>query len=78
MTLTALTSERAVVEVDAPLDLAATLAPLSHGRADRTIRITGDGAWLAMRTPEGTATLRLDHDRDRGEVRAASWGAGAA
>jgi 3-methyladenine DNA glycosylase/8-oxoguanine DNA glycosylase len=57
-----------------PLDLATTLAPLVHGRGDRTIRIGRDEAALAFRTPDGPATLRLR--LEAGTVVAAAWGDG--
>jgi 3-methyladenine DNA glycosylase/8-oxoguanine DNA glycosylase len=40
------------------------------------MRIDGRAAWRASRTPEGPATLKLEHLA--GEVRATAWGAGAA
>ena len=59
-----------------PLDLARTLAPLAHGRGDRTIRIGPREAWLAMRTTSGPASLQLVLDgADALEVSA--WGDGA-
>ena len=45
--------------VAGPLDLARTLSPLRHGPADPTTRVDADGAWCALRTPAGAATLRL-------------------
>ncbi|MCC6617604.1 MAG: DNA-3-methyladenine glycosylase 2 family protein [Chloroflexi bacterium] len=64
-----------VVELRAPLDLGATLAPLVHGRGDRTVVLTPSEAWLAVRTPRGPATLRLVHGE--GRVHAVAWGTGA-
>jgi len=64
-----------LLELDAPLDLAATIRPLAHGRGDPTIRFAADGVWRATRTPAGAATLRLR--AVRGGVRAAAWGPGA-
>jgi 3-methyladenine DNA glycosylase/8-oxoguanine DNA glycosylase len=59
-----------------PLELAATLEPLVHGRGDRTIRLARGEAWIALRTPEGPATLQIAHVApDR--VRATAWGDGA-
>jgi 3-methyladenine DNA glycosylase/8-oxoguanine DNA glycosylase len=59
-----------------PLDLVSTLAPLRHGRGDRTIRLARDEAWLAFDTPDGPATLRL---RPTAPLRltVSAWGAGA-
>jgi 3-methyladenine DNA glycosylase/8-oxoguanine DNA glycosylase len=63
------------IELRAPLDLAASLSPLAHGRGDTTIRLSRREAWLAFRTPTGPATLQLSHEG--GFVRARSWGPGA-
>jgi len=59
-----------------PLDLASTLAPLAHGRGDRTVRIGAHDAWLAMRTNGGAACLRV-HLIGPGEMEASAWGPGA-
>jgi 3-methyladenine DNA glycosylase/8-oxoguanine DNA glycosylase len=58
-----------------PLDLAATLGPLVHGRGDRTIRLTSSDAWLAMRTLAGPATLHVVISGSTLAVTA--WGDGA-
>lgn len=65
------------VALRGPLDLHRTLAPLAHGRGDRTIRFEPGVAWLAVRAPDGPATLRLVH---AGPLRvvARAWGTGAA
>ncbi|MGQ0608263.1 MAG: DNA-3-methyladenine glycosylase family protein [Chloroflexota bacterium] len=64
------------VALRGPLDLGRTLWPLRHGLGDRTIRLLRDEAWLAARTPEGTAAVRL---RRVGEtLDAQAWGDGAA
>lgn len=59
-----------------PLDLPTTLGPLAHGRGDRTIRLTRTEAWLAFRTDDGEATLRVTLGSPR-HVRAVAWGPGA-
>lgn len=59
-----------------PLDLASTLAPLAHGRGDRTIHLRTGEAWLAIRTAHGPATLRIEH-RSAATAEATAWGAGA-
>jgi 3-methyladenine DNA glycosylase/8-oxoguanine DNA glycosylase len=60
-----------------PTDVHLTLAPLRHGEADPTYRVTADGAlWRTTRMPEGPATLRLT--AAGGRVTARGWGAGAA
>jgi 3-methyladenine DNA glycosylase/8-oxoguanine DNA glycosylase len=64
-----------VLQVATPIDLAATLSVLAHGRDDPTIRFAVDGIWRATRTPEGAATIRLRATPDG--VRAAAWGPGA-
>ncbi|ACQ78349.1 conserved hypothetical protein [Beutenbergia cavernae DSM 12333] len=58
-----------------PLDLGATLAPLRHGPYDPTVALGPRGGWVALRTPHGTATLRIEA-RDA-VVHADAWGAGA-
>lgn len=64
------------IELRGPLDLALTLGPLAHGRGDHTIRLARGEAWLALRTPAGTATLHLRHAEQR-VVEARAWGDGA-
>jgi 3-methyladenine DNA glycosylase/8-oxoguanine DNA glycosylase len=64
-----------LLPLEEPIDLAATLRPLAHGRGDPTMRFSADGIWRATRTPAGTATLRLQ--ATPGGVRAAAWGPGA-
>ena len=64
------------IELRGPLDLARTLAPLVHGRGDRTIQLGGGSAWLAFRTPAGAATLHLTHATPA-RVTARAWGSGA-
>jgi len=64
------------LELRGPLDLAATLAPLVHGRGDRTIRLARGEALLAFLTPDGPATMHLRQVTATGlAVRA--WGPGA-
>ncbi len=64
-----------VIELPAPIDLAATLWPLAHGTGDPTIMIGSDGAWRATRTPIGPATVRLV--QGAGAITVSAWGAGA-
>jgi 3-methyladenine DNA glycosylase/8-oxoguanine DNA glycosylase len=59
----------------APIDVAATMAPIAHGRGDPAIRFAADGIWRATRTPAGPATLRLR--ASSGSVEAWAWGPGA-
>lgn len=62
---------------DRPLDLAATLAPLSRGAGDPCHRTTPDGAhWHASRLPSGPVTYRL-RQAGRTGVKATAWGPGA-
>jgi 3-methyladenine DNA glycosylase/8-oxoguanine DNA glycosylase len=63
------------IPVEEPYDLARTLFPLRRGTGDPTMRIEGRLAWRAARTPEGPATLRLEHGD--GAVVATGWGPGA-
>ncbi len=63
---------------DWPCPVAVVLSPLRHGSADPTYRRAADGAhWRGMRTPEGTATLRILPDAGDGSVLAEAWGSGA-
>ena len=61
-----------------PAGLSATLSPMRRGAGDPAHRRVGDALWRAMRTPEGTATLRLQLDPGHGTVTALAWGNGAA
>jgi 3-methyladenine DNA glycosylase/8-oxoguanine DNA glycosylase len=55
-----------------------TLSILRKGGADPTYRVDDDGSiWRGIRTPEGTASLRLHCRPADGEVHASAWGAGA-
>ncbi len=65
------------LDLRGPLDLAGTLGPLAHGRGDRTIRLGRSEAWLAFRTPDGPATLRLQLTAPA-RLEATAWGPGAA
>jgi 3-methyladenine DNA glycosylase/8-oxoguanine DNA glycosylase len=58
-----------------PIDLTTTLAVLSHGRGDPTIRIVTGEVWRATRTPEGPATIH--YSRSGSQVLARAWGPGA-
>ena len=64
------------LELRAALDLARTLAPLVHGRGDRTIRLSVREAWLAFRTPGGPATIRISLGGKR-RIGVEGWGPGA-
>ena len=61
--------------VEGPLDLRRTLAPLSRGPGDPTIRLAAGRAWRATRTIDGAAAVALVHDGDVVQVEA--WGPGA-
>lgn len=62
-----------------PVPVMRILAPLRHGAGDPTFRRTDDGAvWRGIRTPEGTATLRVSTDAPAGSVLGEAWGEGAA
>ncbi len=63
---------------DWPCAMATTLSILRKGAGDPTFRVDPDGTtWRGVRTPEGTATLRLEVRADAGEVHATAWGDGA-
>jgi 3-methyladenine DNA glycosylase/8-oxoguanine DNA glycosylase len=52
----------------------ATVSPILVPRHDPCGRLDGHDFWLASRTPDGPATLRLTRDRDG--LTATTWGAG--
>lgn len=58
------------------MDLARTLFPLRRGTGDPTIRIDGQVAWRASRTPEGPAAVRFERTTPTTVV-AESFGPGA-
>ncbi|MGA9747278.1 MAG: DNA-3-methyladenine glycosylase 2 family protein [Nocardioides sp.] len=61
-----------------PCPMRQVLSILRHGGGDPTFRSDDDATiWRGVRTPEGTATLRLRQEDD-GRVQAAAWGSGAA
>ena len=63
---------------DWPCAVGTTLSILRKGGADPTFRTDDDGTlWRGIRTPEGTATLRLRARPADGEVHAHAWGDGA-
>ncbi|RFA17388.1 3-methyladenine DNA glycosylase [Subtercola boreus] len=59
-----------------PVNLRQTVGPLLRGVHEPTMRLTPNGFWRAIRTPEGTATLHAEA-RAGGRVEATAWGAGA-
>jgi 3-methyladenine DNA glycosylase/8-oxoguanine DNA glycosylase len=66
---------RALVPIDPPYDLAATLGPHRRGPGDPTMRLDRGVAWRATRTPEGAATIRVERVTRGLEVEA--WGPGS-
>ena len=62
------------LRTELPVDLALTLGPLQRGPRDPSFVVTAAGTWLAMRTPDGVATLRLVVRGER--VAARAWGPG--
>lgn len=61
-----------------PVPIGSILSVLRRGPRDPTYAIDGVGAhWRGLRTPEGTATLRLTADPADGAVVADAWGDGA-
>jgi 3-methyladenine DNA glycosylase/8-oxoguanine DNA glycosylase len=64
------------IELRAPIHLGTTLGPLVHGRGDRTTRLAAAEAWLAFRTPDGPASLRVALE-GASAVRFTAWGDGA-
>jgi 3-methyladenine DNA glycosylase/8-oxoguanine DNA glycosylase len=59
-----------------PLDLARTLGPHRRGYGDPTLRIDGQRAWRATRTPDGPASVAIAVYPDH--VRGEAYGPGAA
>jgi 3-methyladenine DNA glycosylase/8-oxoguanine DNA glycosylase len=66
-----------LIPLAAPLDLRANLWPHLRGHRDPTLRLLADGALLALRTPDGPATLRLSASPRAEALRADAWGRGA-
>jgi 3-methyladenine DNA glycosylase/8-oxoguanine DNA glycosylase len=61
-----------------PCPVGQILSILRKGPADPTYRIAADGShWRGLRTPEGTATLRIRSRPATGEVLGEAWGTGA-
>ncbi len=61
-----------------PCPTGTTLSILRKGSGDPTFQVDADGTiWRGIRTPEGTATLRLRTLARAAEVHATAWGAGA-
>jgi 3-methyladenine DNA glycosylase/8-oxoguanine DNA glycosylase len=67
---------RRTITIPFAVDLLRSLRPLRLGKHDPTIHLTATGVVVAMRTPDGTATLRALREEERFEVEA--WGDGAA
>jgi 3-methyladenine DNA glycosylase/8-oxoguanine DNA glycosylase len=63
-----------LIELDGPIDLVRTLAPLAHHSP--TMRIAPGEVWRATRTPAGPATIRLCQRTDN-TVDAHAYGDGA-
>jgi 3-methyladenine DNA glycosylase/8-oxoguanine DNA glycosylase len=56
-----------------------TLSILRKGSGDPTFKVDDDGTvWRGIRTPQGTATVRLRSRPVDGEVHVSAWGDGAA
>ena len=64
--------------VNGDLDLRRTLAPLSHGPGDATVRVAVGHAWRATRTVDGPAAIALTHEGGRIVAEAHGPGAGRA
>jgi len=58
----------------APVDLVASLSPLSAGPGDPSFAFGPGEAWYATRTPEGPGTIRL---AGSGPITAEAWGPGS-
>ena len=57
------------------LDLRRSLRPLQTGKLDPTVQLGRDVMVRASRTPQGVATIRVEHQGDR--LHAEAWGDGA-
>jgi 3-methyladenine DNA glycosylase/8-oxoguanine DNA glycosylase len=64
---------RRTMTLGEPLNLAATLRPLQHGRSGTTV-VAGTEVWTATRTPEGPATMRIAQSGR--SIDAEGWGPG--
>jgi 3-methyladenine DNA glycosylase/8-oxoguanine DNA glycosylase len=63
---------------DWPCPVAQVLGTHRRGAGDPTFRRTSQGAtWRGIRTPEGTATLKIEPLDSAGVVTATAWGSGA-
>lgn len=63
---------------DWPCPVGSIAGSLRHGGGDPTYKIDPDGTiWRGLRTPQGTATLRLTTLPADGVVRGEAWGEGA-
>lgn len=63
---------------DWPCSVVGGLYQHRRGGGDPTFRIDDDGTvWRGIRTPEGTATLKIRARREEGDVVAQAWGDGA-
>lgn len=60
---------------EVPVNLRQTLGPLGRGTFDPTLQWQGAVLWRTLRTPAGSATLRLEQRQSSIEV--AAWGDGA-
>ena len=58
----------------APVNLGSAIGGYSAGGHDPSIALEADGAWLALRTPDGPATL---HFTGGDPITAEAWGPGA-
>ncbi|WP_413600355.1 DNA-3-methyladenine glycosylase family protein [Curtobacterium sp. Curtsp57] len=58
-----------------PVHVAATLRPLQRGSGDPAFRVVGSDVWLALRTPEGPASVAIRQAGDT--IGISAWGDGA-
>jgi 3-methyladenine DNA glycosylase/8-oxoguanine DNA glycosylase len=66
---------RRTIPLPFAVDLRRSLGPMRLGKHDPTISLRDGAVSVAMRTPDGTASLAAEHRGDRLEVQA--WGDGA-
>lgn len=67
---------RKTLELDAPLDLAWTYAPLGAGSSDPTLQLGRDRVVRATRTPHGPASIEITVDRGAARAELIAHGQG--
>ncbi len=71
------TGHRRTWRPDWPCPVVPILRQQRHGAGDPTFRVAGEVVWRGVRTPVGTATLRVEARPAEGVVEGEAWGEGA-